>query len=99
MYVLDLQYPPVAFVERCGFDFPMQIQYVLSNGKNFFGSYDSENSKFSGLSSMFEIFGEAGLNGVRNFMFTYDGTSMVLISLFDSELNEIVFPGTPMSKG
>ena len=67
MYVLDLQYPPVAFVERCGFDFPMQIQYVLSNGKKFFGSYDSENSKFSGLSSMFEILGEAALNGVRNF--------------------------------
>ena len=48
---------------------------------------------------MLEILGEVALNGVRHFLFTFDGTSMVLISAFDSELNEIVFPGTPMSKG
>ncbi|KAL1822885.1 hypothetical protein ACET3Z_009663 [Daucus carota] len=55
--------PPVAFVERCGFALPMQIQYVLSNGKKFAGSYDSQLSRFTGFSLMFEILGEANMVG------------------------------------
>ena len=65
-----MQHPPVAFVERCGFALPMQYQYVLSNGKKFAGSYDSENSRFTGLSSMFEILGLGIMSGVHSFVFT-----------------------------
>ena len=89
----------MAFVERCGFALPMQIQYVLSNGKNFVGSYDSTNSRFTGLSYMFEMLGLAFMNGVHSSLFTYDGTSRIFISSFDSELNELVFPGKPLSEG
>ena len=51
--------------------------FVLSNGKMFAGSYNSEACRFSGLSSMFRILGIDSFNGVSKFLFTYDGTEFV----------------------
>ena len=48
---------------------------------------------------MFDIVGLDVIHGVRTFLFTYDGTERIVISAFDSQYNEIVFQGTPLSMG
>ncbi|WOH00721.1 hypothetical protein DCAR_0520095 [Daucus carota subsp. sativus] len=97
--VIDYIDPPAAFIDRCGFALPKRIIYLLSNGKKFVGSYDSETCRFSGLKSMFDIVGLDVIHGVRTFLFTYDGTERIVISAFDSQYNEIVFQGTPLCMG
>ena len=78
---------------------PERITYVLSNGKKFDGSYNSQNSRFSGLSKMSNIVGVDTMYVVRNLLLTYDVFKTISISAFDSERNEAVFPGTPLCMG
>ncbi|KAL1808431.1 hypothetical protein ACET3Z_025421 [Daucus carota] len=87
---------PAEFIERCGLFLPERITYVLSNGKKFDGSYDSQSSRFNGLSKMSNIVGVDTMSVVRNLLLNYDGFKTISISAFDSEQNEVVFPGTPL---
>ncbi|KAL1818396.1 hypothetical protein ACET3Z_013265 [Daucus carota] len=94
--ILDEIDAPAEFIERCGLFLPERITYVLSNGKKFDGSYNSQNSRFSGLSKMSNIVGVDTMYVVRNLLLTYDVFKTISISAFDSERNEAVFPGTPL---
>ncbi|WOG81910.1 hypothetical protein DCAR_0101066 [Daucus carota subsp. sativus] len=85
--IIDEIEPPPGFIERCGFALPERIIFVLSNGKSFVGRCNSETSRLSGLSSMFKTLVIEFLDAIRNLLFT----------ALDSDDNEIVFPGTPLS--
>ena len=78
---------------------PERITYVVSNGKKFDGSYNSQNNRFSGLRKMSHIVGLDTMHDVRNLLLTYDGFKTISISAFDSERNEVVFPGKPLCMG
>lgn len=78
---------------------PERIIFVLRNGKSFVGSYTSETSCLSGISSLYKILGSEHLEVIRKLLFTFDGTEYFSITAFDSDNNEIVFPGNPLSTG
>ncbi|WOH14957.1 hypothetical protein DCAR_0934487 [Daucus carota subsp. sativus] len=94
--IFDNVDPPAAYINRCGFALPKRIVYVLRNGKKFVSAYKSQTCRFSGLNSMFEILGTDIVHEVRVFLFTFSDTKEVFIIAFDSQCNEIVFPGTPL---
>ena len=98
-YYNSSQKPPAQFLARCEFALPEEIMYVISNGKTFHGSYCTAEKKLTGLSQLCEIVGVSDLSGFEMMLFEYQVPSTLNISVFDEILNEIIFPGTPLSIG
>ncbi|KAK1401394.1 TF-B3 domain-containing protein [Heracleum sosnowskyi] len=89
--------PPITFIERCGCTFPIWPRIALNNGKVFRGTYSRQTGKISCLRTMCDVLGLADLKSFHMLLFTYDGVGMVNVSVFDENLFEVVFPGSPTS--
>ncbi|KAK1395837.1 TF-B3 domain-containing protein [Heracleum sosnowskyi] len=89
--------PPTTFIERCGSTFPIWPRIGLNNGKVFRGTYSRQTGKISCLRTMCDVLGLADLKPFHMLLFTYDGVGMVNVSVFDENLFEVVFPGSPTS--
>ncbi|KAK1356517.1 hypothetical protein POM88_049773 [Heracleum sosnowskyi] len=89
--------PPTTFIERCGSTFPIWPRIALNNGKVFRGTYSRQTGKISCLRTMCDVLGLADLKPFHMLLFTYDGVGMVNVSVFDENLFEVVFPGSPTS--
>ena len=75
------------------------VTFVLSNGQKFGGTYCHELGKLSGLNNICYIGGNDGLRSIHMLLFAFHTKSIVTISAFDEACYEIIFPGTPLSKG
>ncbi|XP_063938707.1 uncharacterized protein LOC135148264 [Daucus carota subsp. sativus] len=95
---LDEITPTPAFLERCAVLLPDRITYIISNGKKFHGSYCHNAERFTGLRSLCDIVGVDDLSAFHMMLYEYHWQSVIKISVFDKDLNEIVFSGTPLSK-
>ncbi|KAK1388492.1 hypothetical protein POM88_016670 [Heracleum sosnowskyi] len=94
-----LQESPIPFTERCGYDFPVSLIIVLSNGKVFWAKFTLETRKISCLRRMYNVLGVPDLKCFHMLLFTYDGFSAINVSAFDEHLYETVFPGSPLCNG
>ncbi|KAK1399862.1 hypothetical protein POM88_009725 [Heracleum sosnowskyi] len=56
-----------------------------------------QTGKISCLRTMCDVLGLADLKPFHMLLFTYDGVGMVNVSVFDENLFEVVFPGSPTS--
>ncbi|WOH10833.1 hypothetical protein DCAR_0730306 [Daucus carota subsp. sativus] len=90
---------PPSFLERCGRYLEESVTFVLSNGQKFGGTYCHESGKLSGLNNICYIGGNDGLRSIHMLLFAFHTKSIVTISAFDEACYEIIFPGTPLSKG
>lgn len=86
-------------MELCGGKIEKFFTFILSSGQSFDGRYSVKSNKLMGLADMCKLLGVADLNSFHMLLFTYDGQFRFNIAVFDDKLVEIIFTGTPISKG